>query len=150
MLIALLTGFFVEVIGVKTGNVFGEYYYGDPLGPKVMDVPLMIGVNWLMLIYICSDIAGRLKIPLILKAFIAAGLMTILDLFIEPVAIKLEFWYWISDSVPIANYLAWYATSFLLAIAYFKLTDNNRNKLSIPLYFIQMGFFIAVNIGLNQ
>ena len=48
-----LVGFFIEVVGVHTGIIFGKYWYGETLGTKVLGVPLVIGANWLLLIY-CS------------------------------------------------------------------------------------------------
>ena len=51
--IALL-GFVMEVIGVKTGLIFGNYSYGNALGYKILGVPLIIPINWAMLI--CAGI----------------------------------------------------------------------------------------------
>ena len=42
----MFLGFAVEVIGVATGLLFGDYSYGTGLGPKVLDVPLLMGVLW--------------------------------------------------------------------------------------------------------
>ena len=36
----VLIGFVIEVIGVKTGYVFGSYSYGDSLGFKILEVPV--------------------------------------------------------------------------------------------------------------
>ena len=52
-LFCFLLGFSVEYIGVKTGILFGEYSYGENLGLKLFGVPLIIGVNWVIL-YVCS------------------------------------------------------------------------------------------------
>ena len=46
-------GFLVELAGVHTGVIFGEYWYLHVLGPKLAGVPIMIAVNWLMLLYCC-------------------------------------------------------------------------------------------------
>ncbi|HEX9252724.1 MAG TPA: carotenoid biosynthesis protein, partial [Ignavibacteriaceae bacterium] len=42
--------FLLEVKGVKTGLIFGEYKYGSTLGIKLFDVPLIIGFNWVFVI----------------------------------------------------------------------------------------------------
>ena len=55
-----LAGFFIEVMGVHTGVIFGKYWYGQTLGTKVLDVPLVIGANWLLLIYCSSIIAENI------------------------------------------------------------------------------------------
>ncbi len=45
-LIAFLIGYGSELIGVHTGALFGNYWYGANLGLKLMEVPLIIGINW--------------------------------------------------------------------------------------------------------
>lgn len=57
LLLCFVTGMVAEIIGVKFGFLFGNYTYGEALGYKVMEVPLMIGVNWSILIFITGFIA---------------------------------------------------------------------------------------------
>jgi len=66
-----LTGLLVEVIGVNTGLIFGEYTYGKTLGPKIWNTPLMIGVNWLFLVYAIASITEKLKAPAIVQILIS-------------------------------------------------------------------------------
>lgn len=59
--ITVLTGIFVlsiliEIIGVRTGKLFGIYAYGKGLGFKVADVPVIIGLNWVFLAYASNSI----------------------------------------------------------------------------------------------
>ena len=42
MIAIAFLGFFIEVIGVKTGFIFGSYYYGAAMGIKILAVPLLI------------------------------------------------------------------------------------------------------------
>ena len=51
--IVMFVSFFTEVVGVKTGNIFGNYVYLSSLGPKILETPIIIGINWVMLTY-CS------------------------------------------------------------------------------------------------
>ena len=53
--IAVLS-FFIEMIGVESGLIFGTYAYGEGLGLKWHDTPLIIGVNWVILVYCSSAI----------------------------------------------------------------------------------------------
>ncbi|HRZ22364.1 MAG TPA: carotenoid biosynthesis protein, partial [Bacteroidales bacterium] len=62
-LIIFTAGLLVEAIGVNTGVIFGEYAYGSVLGLTIWGTPLMIGVNWLMLIYTTWDMTGRIRMP---------------------------------------------------------------------------------------
>jgi len=52
-----ISGFFVEYIGVKTGEIFGTYTYGKTLGLRWDGVPYMIGVNWLAIIYFTNNLS---------------------------------------------------------------------------------------------
>lgn len=145
LLIAFLAGFGIEVAGVKTGAIFGEYRYGATLGVKLLEVPLAIGLNWAVLIYATGMASDRLKLPKLIKAAIAASLMTLLDLLIEPVAIKLDFWDWQSELVPLQNYLAWFVISLILQLIYQNLAFSKNNPLAIRLLYIQAGFFLILN-----
>ncbi|MFC2081423.1 carotenoid biosynthesis protein, partial [Bacteroidota bacterium] len=49
-LVAVL-GFGIEVAGIKTGFIFGAYRYGGILGPKIAEVPIIMGVNWVLMVY---------------------------------------------------------------------------------------------------
>ena len=83
-LITFLIGYGVEVAGVHTGLIFGEYWYGDAFGFKQLEVPLLIGLNWLVLVYVTGVICEPLRWPVSFKAAAAALLMVGLDAVIEP------------------------------------------------------------------
>ena len=53
----ILFGFVIELIGVNTQAIFGFYIYGNSLGPKLWNTPIIIGLNWLVLIYCISALA---------------------------------------------------------------------------------------------
>ena len=52
--VAFATGMITEMIGVNTGYLFGNYEYGEGSG-KNNNVPLLIGVNWFIVVY-CSGV----------------------------------------------------------------------------------------------
>ena len=66
---AFSIGFLVEVIGVNYGIIFGNYTYGKVLGFKVLNVPLMIGVNWFFLSIACGGISDIFFNKLLPKVF---------------------------------------------------------------------------------
>lgn len=141
----LLTGYWVEVAGVHTGLIFGQYQYGPVLGLKWLDVPLMIGVNWLLLVYSASVLVGRLPLPRWAQAPVAALLMVGIDVLIEPVAMRYDFWSWQGDVVPLQNYAAWYVVSLFLCALWVRLPFGSKdNPLGPVVYIVQLAFF-----GLN-
>jgi len=145
-LVVYLLGFTIEMIGVNTGLIFGQYQYDTALGIKVFETPLMIGINWLMLILSIGTVFNRIKAHWIFKAFCASIAMTVLDYLIEPVAIRYEFWHWHSDSIPIQNYAGWLALSFVLFLIFYIMPFSKKNNLAMAVLTMQLVFFAALNV----
>ena len=154
-IVIFLTGFFVEVVGVHTGLIFGKYWYGKTLGTQLFEVPLVIGANWLLLVYCSSTSVKILFSNLKYKSFftsifiqstIASVLMVGLDYLIEPVAISLDFWHWQSDKIPTQNYQAWFLISFILIYFFLNAKFSKVNSLALLLLFLQLLFFISISI----
>jgi len=149
--VAFFGGLLVEVLGVQTGVIFGDYQYGAVLGLKIWNTPVMIGVNWAMLIYAIGSTVNLFfsRWKFWIKAIYGAISMVILDYFIEPVAIYLNFWYWSATDVPIQNYIAWGIISFLLLLLFFSSFKTASNKVAYALFILQCIFFGALNLLLN-
>ena len=147
--IAYLTGYFVEVVGVASGQIFGHYQYSDVLGPKVLNTPLMIGINWLLLIYASGSTIAALQWSIWGKAALAALLVLLIDVALEPAAIALNFWSWKGNVVPMQNYLSWYIISFLLLFIFYKLPFEKRNPLSFYIYILQILFFVLLALTIS-
>ncbi len=144
-IIAVL-GFSIEVVGVLTGDVFGNYTYGGALGVLFWGTPPMIGLNWLMLIYCVFVIMKQTAWPQWLQVLLGAFLMVVYDIIMEPVAIQLDMWSWGGNVIPLQNYIAWFVIS-LVFLAIFSLSKLNfTNRVAPALFFIQMGFFLLLNI----
>jgi bisanhydrobacterioruberin hydratase len=141
--LAGLGGFLLEVAGVKTGVIFGQYWYETALGWKVFEVPLTIALNWWVLVYACGIIAEQTHLPTSLKIGIGASLMTFLDIWIEPVAMRFHFWDWAGKVVPIQNYIAWFIASCLLLWAFYALSFQKQNRLAVWVYASQLAFFVG-------
>lgn len=140
-----LLGYGVEVAGVHTGMVFGEYAYGDTLGLKLFDVPLVMGLNWLTLVYSVGVIFNRWNISTWIKAALGACVLMFLDFFIEPIAIHYDYWSWKTVSVPVQNYVAWFIISFFFLIFFYTLNFKKENKLAFLYFMVQLLFFASLN-----
>jgi len=143
-----ILGFGAEWLGVKTGKIFGVYAYGATLGFKLDEIPLVIGINWLMLVLASSAAANRLPLPWFIKSFVAAGLMVFMDYLIEPVAIKYDMWSWETLTIPLQNYVAWFVIAWIMTSVYFYLRFSKSNKVAVGLYLILFGFFTILNFTL--
>lgn len=145
-IMVFIVGFSVEAIGVATGLIFGEYLYGGVLGVKVFNTPLMIGVNWLLLTYTTWDLVGRSKAPVLFRTILAAILMVVFDIFLEPVAMKMGMWSWSGEQVPLKNYIAWFIISWIFFSLAALLKIKVRNPISVPLWIVLLTFFILLNL----
>lgn len=140
-----LAGLGIEMIGVNTGWPFGEYKYGPSLGTKVLNTPLMIGINWLLLVYTTGFISRKVPVIRVVRALIGALLMVALDLVLEPVAIQLDFWTWAEGDIPMQNYIAWFVIAFVFHLLYQALRFRKSNQLAPVLYIIMLVFFTTLN-----
>jgi putative membrane protein len=146
--VSFFTGFFVEVLGVQTGKIFGVYSYGEALGVKILGVPLTIGLNWLVLVLCTGYLTDVLPVPKLFKAILGGIFMVAFDYLMEPPAIALDFWRWESPEIPLQNYLAWFATGFFLHLFYQYGSFWKYNFMAVPLFLIQTFFFISLNLSL--
>lgn len=136
-------GYLIELVGVKTGVIFGVYQYGASLGPRVADVPPMIGVNWLMLTYMSGIISQKWSSNIWIKTSLGALLMVGLDLLIEPMAVRYDMWTWQGDLIPIQNYFAWFVIAWGMNYGFHALNQEKSNPIALPLYIIQLAFFFT-------
>jgi putative membrane protein len=120
-----LLGFGLEVLGVQTGAIFGSYYYGNTL-----------------VFYTSSLLAGRSQNKFLLSLG-GAAMMTLYDFFLEPVAVRFDFWHW-RGPIPMQNYIAWFAVSFVFLFLLFSSSKPSQNRVAGTIYFIQLGFFMAL------
>ena len=92
-IIIFLIGMIAEILGVNYGFIFGEYIYLENLGFKILGVPFLIGIQWILLTFITGSFSSYLfKKNKIKSIGLSVTLMILLDLLIEPVAPKLGFW----------------------------------------------------------
>jgi bisanhydrobacterioruberin hydratase len=144
-----ILGFIIEMIGVNTGMLFGEYTYGKTLGWGILNTPFMIGVNWLILVYGTSNFVLTLFSTknVLFLSIISATIMVSLDYLIEPVAIQLDMWSWADVVIPTQNYIAWWFLAFGLNFMMIKtIIQTQLNNVASVALGIQFLFFILLNI----
>jgi bisanhydrobacterioruberin hydratase len=140
-------GIFVEIIGVATGMIFGIYTYGETLGYKIINVPIIIGVNWLILIVAIGAVLTKfMQLNNNFKSVFGALILTLMDVLIEPVAIKYDYWHWQNNLIPFQNYVGWFIVSFLFLKVYHQIDFNKSNKVAGLLLITQALFFIILNL----
>lgn len=121
----------LESCSIHTGFPFGHYHY--TIGPKLFEVPLVVGIFYIAIAYASWQTANvllgrqdeQLKRPLDVVALpvVAAFVMTIFDLTIDPTAATLTHtWIWEEGGayfgVPYTNFLGWLLTTYLFFQAF--------------------------------
>jgi len=164
-IICFFTGLATEMIGVNTAFLFGNYAYGTVMGYKLNGVPLLIGLNWFVIIF-CSGNSMYQLLTWIEKKYASAGiqlssriktaslifdsalLATFFDYIMEPVAVKLGFWQWHNNQLPFYNYFCWFMTGTLLLFLFNRMPFNKHNHFAVHLFIIQLLFFLALRLYL--
>jgi putative membrane protein len=161
-LLAFSTGMLAEITGVHTGLLFGDYTYGRTMGFGLFGVPVVIGLNWFVVVFSAACSATMLteklarliskstvRKPLsrmsFFSVFVAAMIAVSFDWIMEPAAVRLGFWTWAGDGeVPMLNYLTWFVLSFGLCTAMRYMRIVPRNVFAVQLLLIQAVFFMLV------
>lgn len=145
-LAAYMFTFAAEAIGVHSGLIFGEYYYGNTLGLKLLGVPVVIGFNWVIVVLGAIALARKISHKLLFSALLAALFTAIFDIPLEIVAVNLDYWQWSGGFVPFQNYAAWFVVAFIVALSFNYLKLETKGKAIIHYFFIQFFFFILIDL----
>jgi len=103
--------FAIESFGVATGVPYGDFYYGDALGPRAFDlVPLLLPLSYVPLV-VGATAAAWTRGPRLLHIILATLLLVWMDAVLDPGAAFLGFWVWPEGGayygVPLSNYIGW-------------------------------------------
>jgi putative membrane protein len=148
-ILIIVLGTIAEMAGVNTGMIFGSYSYsGSVLGPRLFGTPLIIGLNWYILIYCTFVLVNKFRTAVIVKILTGGVIMVIFDILLEPVAGSLNMWKWAGGEVPLQNYAAWFVLACLFLVIMYLGKANVKNVISIHLLIVQFIFFAGLNLFL--
>jgi len=136
----------LEIIGVKTGKVFGEYHYGPVLGLKFMEVPLVIGFNWVIVVLGSVRLTEKITSQPLIAGLIVGLICVIYDYALEPAAIGLNYWVWHAGDIPLQNYAAWFLIAFAAAWVYRAIKVEMKSIL--PAYYVAVQFIFFLGLQL--
>jgi putative membrane protein len=115
-----------ENLSVLTGFPFGRYHFTDVMGPKILQVPILLGLAYVGMGYVAWTtgrlLLGDLEEPLrgwrvCTRPMVAAFVMVAWDLSMDPTWANLVHgWKWREGGayfgVPVSNFLGWYLTVY--------------------------------------
>ena len=160
--ICFVVGYGVEYLGVNYQLLFGDYRYLSAMGFQWNNVPVVIGVNWFIMMYCCGisiqhflnfmwnklkdeNQPRRRNVGFFAVIIDGALLATFFDWLMEPVAVKLGYWQWLGDgSIPVFNYVCWFVISALLMFLFRILSFSKQNQFAVNLLLIQFMFFLVL------
>lgn len=144
--VIILFGLSAEIIGVKTGLIFGDYSYGQTLGYKVFSVPLVISLNWAVLLS-CGIVAGcQVSSNRYSSALISALIVTTIDFLMEQVVTSLDFWYFKNGMAGIHNYAGWLILSFFISFGLQSYLSHGNRRIAYAILSLQIIFFGILNL----
>jgi putative membrane protein len=144
-IIVFLIGFLAEQIGVHTGFIFGNYTYGNSLGFRVYQVPLIIGVNWAILSFGAWHLSEYFSSNKSYRLLIGSLFLVVFDIVMEPTAIAFNYWNWNKGEIPLYNYISWFAIGFLEMFIYSKFPVKSSG-ISKIVFISQFIFFIILSL----
>ena len=143
-------GMISEIIGVKYGFLLENIHMAMHLDIKFMGVPLIIGINWCILVFITGYISRFFFNSLIARTFLGIFLMLSLDIVIEPIAPILDFWKFKEGLASFNNYIGWAIVSFPLQLLFHRLNQNIEGTFPFHLYILQFLFFTILLLKINS
>ena len=144
-----ISGLIVEMIGVNTGIIFGEYSYGPNLGLKILNTPVIIGLNWLILVYTSSSMFEKINIHVNYKILLASAIMLAYDIVLEQVAPFTGMWNWHEGNIPVRNYMAWFIIALIFHTLLKTVGIKTENAVSKNLFISQFVFFLILAIFIH-
>jgi uncharacterized membrane protein len=126
--ICLVVGNIFENLGVRTGFPFGHYFFTDVMGPKILVVPILLGLAYVGMAYLSWTLAllilKQTERPLfgsraVTLPLVASASMVSWDLSMDSVwSTIVRAWIWrqggIYFGVPLTNFLGWFVTGYVL------------------------------------
>lgn len=126
-LLFLIVGNVFENLSVATGFPFGHYSFTQVMGPKLLQVPIMLGLaylgigymSWTLALVILGETRSRLHGSSVLTVPLAAGfIMVAWDFSTDAVwSTLVHCWIWPKGGaffgVPVSNFLGWYLTVYV-------------------------------------
>ena len=135
--ISFFISIIMEIVGTRTGVVFGGKYKFDlskSPGPAYLGIPLVIPLSWSGLIYMGFNYStlimgnGSYSNQSLIFLFIPSLLLMIVDLVLDPIAVDEKRWGWGKPGayygIPFLNFIGWFFTTFLILWVFIRLQSQ--------------------------
>lgn len=141
-----VSAFVLEWAGVHNARIFGRYAYGPGLAPLVDGTPLIIGLNWLWLVYASHDLVARVVHGPVLRVVAGSLVMVGYDLAMEWAAPAMRMWQFDGEYAPLRNFAVWFAVAVVYHSGFEALAIRSDNRPARILFGLQFAFFVAIGL----
>ena len=150
--------FLLDAAGLAVPTVFGAFAFGPHLGWTCCGVPLLVTLNWVLIMNGAVCVAGRLVPPalgrgrMLLRVLLSGLLAVGFDGIMEPAAIRLDYWHWPDAAgAPAGNYLVLFLFAMVFTAIHPRrlrdLCDLGTNGRLAGFYLLmETGFFAALRL----
>lgn len=135
-----------EIIGVNTAILFGAYSYSGILGISFAGAPLLIGFNWVIVLYGAINGAMRITRNPVFIVLLSGLICFIFDFVMEPAAITLGYWAWEGGVIPLKNYLTWTGIALIFSALYIGMGFKAESKTALIYLELQFIFFLGLSL----
>lgn len=140
--------YLLQVVSVNNDALLGSQQFGSVFAHKIAGVPFIVSLFWIVTIFSSLSLAVKLVKNNPLRIVLASLFIVILDIFLEQVAMKLDYWQWENRVVPLSNYVIWFIASLVLTTAILIIKIEPRSQVSRSFFIIQTAFFFLLWIFL--
>lgn len=148
-LITWLVSHSFEALSIRTGFPFGHYVYDKLIGPRILDVPLIIMpgyfgtgyASWIVAHILLNQYDTKLSgKQIFIVPFVATFIMVMWDVCMDPLSSTIDsLWVWRDGGayfgVPLQNYFGWFLVVYIIfqlfALYLAKFDVNNPAKTTI-------------------
>jgi hypothetical protein len=144
------------ILEVGNTSLAHNYSYSSDFLVQIFGVPLAIGCGWAVIIYSAMLLSDQYNIPWFFRPFLDALTALVLDLSMDIVAIRLNFWHWAISlneewfGVPYENLAGWIfvVLSFSFLIRFIRTLNPKRFLTELLMLISPIISYMILGIGL--
>ena len=148
--IVFLFSLIISLLVFRNDTFVQSFHFGTILKPQILSIPLTAGFIWLNAIFVSTALIQRFhsfsNFNVITKSLLIGLSFLVFDIYFEPAAGRLGFWYWGGASIPLLNYAVWFCFGTLMGFIGLKMKvfTEQLPAIALHLYIAQVLFFLTV------
>jgi len=140
--LCVVVGNLLENLSIATGFPFGHYIFTERMGPKILEVPILLGLAYVGMGYLSWTVARAMMgvrgnvltgWRFVTLPLLASGVMTTWDVAMDPIWSTVgHLWIWKQGGgffgVPATNYFGWLLTNYVIYLLFVLVVWRERGR----------------------